>query len=266
MSDLLVRSRPGAEDGCLVRVTPESAGWRYVGFEVYRLAVGGRLEQATDGRELAIVLLSGRAHITGGGREWTDVGDRESVFDGPPHAAYFPPGTEFSIEASSELLEVALCWAPASSGAEPALIEPADVTVNTRGQGNTAREIHDILMEDRPAASLLVTEVLTPGGNWSSYPPHKHDTDDPPRETYLEETYYHRTRRAEGFAVQLVYTDDRSLDEALQVRDGEVVLVPRGYHPVAAAPGYDLYYLNVMAGPVRRWLVSVDPVHRWQQL
>ncbi len=266
MTDLVVVSRPPAEDGCLVRVTPESAGWRYVGFEVYRLPRRSRLEQATDGRELGVVLLSGKAHITGAGQEWTDVGHRQSVFDGPPHAVYLPPGTRFSIEASSDELEVALCWAPASSGARPALIEPQQVGVSTRGQGDTEREVHDILMEDRPAASLLITEVLTPGGNWSSYPPHKHDTDDPRRETYLEETYYHRTRRAEGFAMQLVYTDDRSLDEALHVRDGDVVLVPRGYHPVAAGPGYDLYYLNVMAGPVRRWLVSVDPAHRWQQL
>ena len=119
-------------------------------------------------------------------------------------------------------------------------------------------------MEDQPAESLLVTEVLTPGGNWSSYPPHKHDTDDLPRESYLEETYYHRTARREGFALQMVYTDDRSLNEALQVRDGDVVLVPRGYHPVAAGPGYDLYYLNVMAGPHRRWVVTTDPDHRWQ--
>jgi 5-deoxy-glucuronate isomerase len=248
----------------VIRVTPQSAGWRHVGFEVYRLSRHARLERATGGRELGLVLLSGKAHVAGGGQEWTDVGDRESVFDGLPHAVYLPPATEFSIEASSDRVEVALCWAPAEAGARPALIAPEDVSVNTRGYGDTEREIHDILMEDRPAASLLITEVLTPGGNWSSYPPHKHDTDDPPRETYLEETYYHRTRRPEGFAVQLVYTDDGSLDEALRVHDGDVVLVPRGYHPVAAGPGYDLYYLNVMAGPVRRWLVSVDPDHQWQ--
>jgi len=160
--------------------------------------------------------------------------------------------------------EVALCWAPATHGVDPALIRATDVNVFTRGSGRTERTIHNILMEDRPAESLLVTEVVTSGGNWSSYPPHKHDTDDPPRETYLEETYYHRMKRPEGFAVQLVYTDDRSVDEALHVRDGDVVLVPRGYHPVAAVPGYDLYYLNVMAGPARRWLVTTDPDHRWQ--
>jgi 5-deoxy-glucuronate isomerase len=112
-----------------------------------------------------------------------------------------------------------------------------------------------------PAESLLVTEVLTPGGNWSSWPPRKHDTNDLPRESYLEETYYHRTARPEGFAVQTIYTDDRSLDEAFQVHDGDLVLVPRGYHSVAAGPGYDLYYLNVMAGPQRRWVATTDANH-----
>ena len=114
-------------------------------------------------------------------------------------------------------------------------------------------------MADEPAESLLVTEVVTPAGHWSSYPPHKHDVDDPPRETYLEETYYHRVRGAGGFGFQRVYTDDRSLDEALAVGDGDVVLVPRGYHPVAAGARHDLYYLNVMAGPVREWCITVDP-------
>jgi 5-deoxy-glucuronate isomerase len=181
-----------------------------------------------------------------------------------PDAVYAPPGGKLSIVAVSEAAEVALCWAPATRGSSPALLPGSDVNSVTRRSDRTERTIHNILMEDRPAESLLVTEVLTPAGNWSSYPPHKHDTEDLPRETYLEETYYHRTARPEGFAVQLIYTDDRSLDEAIQVRDGDVVLVPRGYHPVAAGPGYDLYYLNVMAGPKRRWLVTMDPVHRWQ--
>jgi len=251
-------------DGMVVSVTRESAGWSYVGFEVYRLSRGARIERRTDGREVCAVLLSGRADLFFGERTWRDVGSRWSVFDGLPDAVYAPPGGSLAIAASSESCEVALCWAPASRGAEAAHLAATGVTVLTRGTGRTERTIHNILMEDRPAESLLVTEVLTPGGNWSSYPPHKHDTDDLPRETYLEETYYHRMSRPEGFAVQLVYTDDRSLDEAIHVRDGDVVLVPRGYHPVAAGPGYDLYYLNVMAGPRRRWLVTTDPDHRWQ--
>ncbi len=257
------RGEPDAGGRC-VAVTPESAGWRYVGFEVYRLSRGAHLTRPTAGREVCAVVLSGTVDVTFAGHEWPQVGSRASVFEGTPDSVYAPPGGELAIAGVAPVSEVALCWAPARSGAEPALIRASDVTPFTRGAGRTERTIHNILMEDRPAESLLVTEVLTPAGNWSSYPPHKHDTDDPPRETYLEETYYHRTARPEGFAVQLVYTDDRELDEAIQVRDGDVVLVPRGYHPVAAGPGYDLYYLNVMAGPRRRWLVTDDPAHSWQ--
>ena len=264
MSKLLVRSSAApAGDGRLVAVSPESAGWQYVGFEVYRLARGDRIERSTEGRELCLVMLSGRADVTGGRQTWHDVGSRRNVFSGTPDAVYIPPGSSVAVEATADC-ELALCHAPARKGAEPALIKASDIKPFNRGSGRTERTIHNILMEDRPAESLLVTEVLTPAGNWSSYPPHKHDTDDLPRETYLEETYYHRTARPDGFAVQLVYTDDRSVDEAIQVRDGDVVLVPRGYHPVAAGPGYDLYYLNVMAGPTRRWLVTTDPDHRWQ--
>ena len=253
MNRLLVR-------GPSIAITPESAGWSYVGFEVCRLRRGDVIERPTEGRELCVVVLKGTADVGG----WRDVGSRASVFEGTPDAAYLPPGGLATIRAKSEECEVALCWAPARKGAEPALIRASEIKPFKRGSGRTERTIHNILMEDRPAESLLVTEVLTPAGNWSSYPPHKHDTDDPPRETYLEETYYHRMARPEGFAVQLVYTPDRSLDEALQVHDGDVVLVPRGFHPVAAGPGYDLYYLNVMAGPVRRWSVTTDEDHRWQ--
>jgi 5-deoxy-glucuronate isomerase len=264
-SRLLVPSRrePGP-GGLVVSVTPKSAGWTYVGFDVFRLEKGARVERATGSQEVCAVILSGRADVSFDGYEWRGVGRRSTLFNGPPDSVYAPPGGRLAVTALTQVCEVALCWAPASRGVEPALIGALDVRVLTRGSGRTERTIHNILMEDRPAESLLVTEVVTPGGNWSSYPPHKHDTDNPPRESYLEETYYHRTKRPEGFAVQLVYTDDRSLDEALQVGDGDVVLVPRGYHPVAAGPGYDLYYLNVMAGPRRQWLITTDASHRWQ--
>jgi len=248
----------------LVEVTPESAGWRYVGFEVHRLGPGKSLHRTTGDREVCLVMLSGKADVRFAGHEWKGIGGRHAIFDGPSDSVYAPPGGELSVTGAGSGCELALGWAPARRGAEPALIRAADVKVFKRGADRTERTIHNILMEDRPAESLLVTEVFTPGGNWSSYPPHKHDTDDPPRETYLEETYYHRLKRPDGFAVQLVYTDDRSLNNAVQVRDGEVVLVPRGYHPVAAAAGYDLYYLNVMAGPVRKWCITTDPDHRWQ--
>jgi 5-deoxy-glucuronate isomerase len=265
VSRLIVRrQKMPARGGPVTVVTPESAGWTYVGFEVHRVRRGDTVRHSTGARELCAVMLSGTAEVTAAGRAWQDVGSRATVFGGTPDSVYVPPQQQFELTARSDGCEVALCWAPARTGAEPALIRAGDVKPFKRGSGRTERTIHNILMEDRAAESLLVTEVLTPAGNWSSYPPHKHDTDDLPREAYLEETYYHRTARPDGFAVQLVYTDDRSLDEAIQVRDGDVVLVPRGYHPVAAGPGYDLYYLNVMAGPTRRWLATTDPDHRWQ--
>ena len=116
---------------------------------------------------------------------------------------------------------------------------------------------------DFPAERLIVVEVYTPGGNWSSYPPHKHDTDDLPAESSLEETYYHRLHPAQGFAFQRVYTDDRSLDQSMAVEDHDVVMVPRGYHPVVVPYGYDSYYLNLMAGPTREWHFRNDPAHEW---
>jgi len=258
MSKLLVRSHAADAVGCVLRVTPEWAGWRYVGLELYRLSDGMRVAGNSPERETCVVVVAGRIDASAGGRAWHGAGDRATVFDGPPTALYVPPRTEWAVEAAGEA-ELAICTAPAERGAELRLISSEDVRHESRGSGNESREIDHILMEDAPAESLLVTEVVTPAGHWSSYPPHKHDVDDPPRETYLEETYYHRLRTPDGFAFQRVYTPDRSLDETFAVGDGVVVLVPAGYHPVAAGARHDLYYLNVMAGPRREWRVSVDP-------
>jgi 5-deoxy-glucuronate isomerase len=250
MSKVLVHSHAPEADGCTIRITPESAGWRYVGFEVYRL---GAVRRTESGRETCVVVLGGRADLAAGGHTWSDLG-RENVFAGNPVALYVPPGVEWSAEGDAE---IAVCTAPAATGAELRLLDAP--RHESRGSGGEAREIAHILMEDEPAESLLVTEVITPAGHWSSFPPHKHDVDDPPRETLLEETYYHRLRPVGGFGFQRVYTGDETLDEAVAVGDGDVVLVPRGYHPVAAGARHDLYYLNVMAGPVREWHIATDP-------
>jgi 5-deoxy-glucuronate isomerase len=243
---LLVKAGQPLPDGAL----------EYVGFETRT----GGFSGATARRELCMVVLGGRADVRSDRGDWSGVGARESPFDGLPHAVYLPPGCEFSVEGSAEL---ALCWAPASDGAEARVIEPGGVGVETRGSGAMEREIHNILMEDAAAESLLVTEVLTPEGHWSSYPPHKHDRDAPPEESLLEETYYHRIRPDHGFGLQRVYTADGSLDESVAFGDGDVVLVPRGYHTVSAPPGYELYYLNAMAGPRREWRMQNDPEHEW---
>jgi 5-deoxy-glucuronate isomerase len=267
MSELLVHpSRNPAPDGTLLRVTPASAGWRHVGFEAVALGGPGaaRAERDTGDRELCVVVVSGAVHVRSAHGEWRDLGGRPDPWSGRPDAAYLPPGTHVTVEAAGDEAEVGFCWAPAPGGGAPARVLPGDeIDVETRGHGALERTIHPILMADRAAESLLVCEVLTPPGHWSSYPPHKHDRDDPPHETFLEETYYHRVAPARGFGLQRVYTDDRTLDESLAFGDRDCVLVPRGYHTVSAPPGYDVYYLNVMAGPTRVWAVANDPDHAW---
>ena len=263
MNDLLVNPRRSAEDPCLVRVDPESAGWGHVGFEVLALAAGERADRTTAGREACLVPLEGSFAVASAGGAWAGLGGRPSPFDGPPEALYLPPG-EFSVRAETGPAELAICTAPAS-GAVPAHRVAADpARVEHRGHGSFAREVRPILMdaEAAEAEALLVCEVITPGGHWSSFPPHKHDRDALPEESLLEETYYHRLRPAGGFALQRVY-DGGALDVSLAVGDRDTVLVPRGYHVVSSPPGYDLYYLNVMAGPHRRWAIADDPAHAW---
>jgi 5-deoxy-glucuronate isomerase len=260
MSALLVHPGAPDADGTVLRVTPESAGWGHVGFEVLDLAPGQAVTRLTEGREVCLVMVSGRASVWAAGHEFGIIGERAGPFDGSPWSVYVPARAEWRVVAEGAC-ELAVCSAPAEGKLPPRLIPPGEVGEEVRGKGTNTRHVRNILPDTAVAESLLVVEVVTPGGHWSSYPPHKHDTDDFPNETYLEETYYHRLKPGRGFAVQRVYTDDRSLDETMAVADRDVVLVPRGYHPVGAPHGFDLYYLNVMAGPVRAWKFTMSPDH-----
>jgi 5-deoxy-glucuronate isomerase len=264
MSTLLVRPHQPDADGCVLEVTPRSAGWTHVGFKVCHLAMGRALEGGDADRETCIVVLSGSARIAVGNEVFAPVGARRSVFeDAAPGAVYVPAGQRYSITAVTLVAELAFCSAPGRPGRAARMIGASSMTRETRGRGTNTRYVRNILPETEAADSLLVVEVITPSGHWSSYPPHKHDTATDGAETALEETYFHRIHPSQGFALQRVYTDDLSLDETLCVKDGDVVLVPRGYHPVAAPHGYELYYLNVMAGPTRKWMFRNDPAHEW---
>ena len=261
--ELLVRGsvQPDAE-GHVQFITPDRAGWTYVGFAAVRLRGREKRSWKLTGSEVCVVLISGRCVLRAGGVTLDASDGRASPFDGPPHVLYVPAGAEFSAEALDGPVELAIGSAPASRAGAARGFTPKDARLEMRGSGNIERRIHHLLMEDRDAERLLVTEVVTPAGHWSSYPPHKHDTDDPPRETQLEEIYFYKLRdRERGLALQRVYTADRSLDESVAARDGDVVLVPRGFHTVSAPPGYEVYYLNVMAGPRREWKVTFDPDH-----
>lgn len=266
MSKLHVK--PQGNAGRVIAVTPENAGWSHVGFELYKLAPGEMAGAETGGREACLVFISGKGLTTAGGRQLGVLGARMSPFEGKPWSVYLPQGERWSVTAESDLV-LAVCTAPGLGGGLPVrVIAPDELGQEVRGKGTNTRHVTNILPETEPADSLLVVEVITPGGHTSSYPPHKHDRDDLPRESLLEETYYHRLNPPQGFAFQRVYTDAeetgrRELDETMAVEDGDVVLVPKGYHPCAACHGYDLYYLNVMAGPTRTWKFHNAPEHEW---
>lgn len=263
VSPLLAKAAPAGRE--IVNVTPERAGWTHVGFRALRLADGQVETVQTGDRELCLVVLTGTVDVGVEGVVYAGLGTRDSVFDEvSPAAVYVPAGKTVSIRAARDA-EVALCTAPGDGTARDVrVIDPAGMKRSVRGKGTNTRYVCDILPHDDPtAAHLLVVEVMTPASHSSSYPPHKHDQEAPPTETLLEETYYHRLNPPQGFAFQRVYTDDRSLDEACAVENHDVVMVPRGYHPVVAPHGYDLYYLNVMAGPNRFWVFKNDPQHEW---
>ncbi|PJG57851.1 5-deoxy-glucuronate isomerase [Aeromonas cavernicola] len=263
MSRLLSRYHPADEQGRTQCITPASAGWQYVGFEVYELAANQSIEFAPSGDELCLVLVAGRAEISTPQQHYPEVGERMSPFARTkPWAVYVTQGDSCHVLATTAL-ELAVCRAPGKGTYPSRLIRPEQVGAERRGRGNNRRLVHNILPDSALADSLLVVEVFTDEGCTSSYPSHKHDTDNAPDETYLEETYYHRLNPPQGFCFQRVYTDDRSLDESMAVYDKGVVMAPRGYHPVATLAGYDSYYLNVMAGPVRKWLFTWEADHQW---
>jgi 5-deoxy-glucuronate isomerase len=262
MADLL--RKPAGVAGKVHDITPEGAGWGYVGFGLYRLQPGESAAEVTGDREVILVLVEGKAEITAAGQDWGVMGDRMDVFERkPPHCLYVPNDSDWTARATTPCT-LAVCTAPGKSGHAARRLGPDGIVLTQRGTGANTRYINNIAMEALDVAdSLLVTEVFTPSGNWSSYPSHRHDEDDFPRMTYLEESYYHRLNPAQGFAVQRVYTEDGSLDETMAVKNHDVVLVPKGHHPCGAPYGYELYYLNVMAGPRRNWRFQNDPDHDW---
>ena len=256
--------KPKGTTGHVHDISVADAGWGYVGFGLYRLSAGQSAKEVTGDREVILVLVEGKARISGAGRDFGELGTRMDVFEQtPPACVYIPNGSDWTATATTACT-LAVCTAPGHGGHKAAQIGPDTIQMVTRGKGANTRYIHPIAMEDRHVAdSLLVTEVFTPAGHWSSYPPHRHDVDDFPNMTYLEETYYHRLNPSQGYGHQRVWTEDGSLDETMSVSNHDVVLVPKGHHPCAAPYGYEMYYLNVMAGPLRKWRFQNHPDHDW---
>jgi 5-deoxy-glucuronate isomerase len=257
--------RPRVIDGGFgeaISFTPDTVGWDHLGFRSVKLHQGESIASNTSTTEIAIVVLGGKCSVTSSAGQWSRFGRRKNVFDGLAYTLYLPIRTEYTLTAETDA-DIAICSCPAERSFPGRLITPADVRVDTRGGGNATRQICSILGPDDAADRLIIVEVYTPAGNWSSFPPHKHDVHAPPSEVDLEEIYYYRIDRPEGYAIQRVYSYDGRRDATLTVRNGELVLIPDGYHPVVAAHGYNVYYLNALAGSARSLAASLDPNYSW---
>ena len=260
---------PGA-DG-VVDTDPAHAGWRYLSFRAFGLGDGESTVLAHPEQEAAIVTISGGGiDIAVDGGTPLKLPGRRTVFEGMPWSAYVPAGSTTRIigrPLPGQRSVVAVAQAPRSghgeASATPIVIAPGDVEIEIRGRGNATRQVNNIMMPDFPADRLLVCEVFTPAGNWSGWPPHRHDFDDPPREAVLEETYFYQLSRPEGWAIQRVYERDGSGDRVMVVHHGDLVIVDRGYHPFASTQGYDAYYLNALAGDRRTMANTDDPDLAW---
>jgi len=259
----------------ILSITPEQAGWEYISFQARQLTANQSWSFASGENELVIVNLSGRYTVRSNRGQWSGIGARKNVFEGAAHALYLPRHSEFTITAE-ESGEYAVAWVPTDQDNEPWLIKPEDVAISVRGGDNVSRQINDLLPSGSPVHRLVLVEVYTPSGNWSSYPPHKHDVhlqDDQGNllEADLEEVYFYKIDKPEGYAYQRVYTDETSslhkagcpIDALVRAENNCAVLVPEGYHPVVSAPGYTTYYLNVLAGSAQTLANQDDPKYTW---
>lgn len=275
VDNLIVHPGNSTDPNIVVEVTPEAVGWDYIHFQLRRFSTQQPWSHATGDYEMAIVPLSGSIRVESNRGQWSHIGTRENVFSGLPYALYLPRQTSLTVYAESAC-EYAVALAPTDQDHEPRLITPDDITVEIRGGDHATRQINNIIPPGFPCHRLVVVEVYTPGGNWSSYPPHKHDvhktnpTGDV-LEADLEEVYFYKLDRPEGFAFQRIYTAPESplqragfpIDAVVLPRDNDVVLVPEGYHPVSSPPGYTTYYLNVLAGSAQSLAYSEDPYYTW---
>jgi len=261
---LLLRSKVDAGTSLSIDVGPDKAGWEFISLRVQHIQAGGFVNYSAESDEVCLVPLQGTATIESDGQTWT-ISRPGTMFDGKPTALYLPVGSTMTIATGDEDAEIAIAGSRATERFPAKLITPDEIEVEIRGAGNAARQISHIIKPDFPAHRLLVVEVFTPSGNWSSFPPHKHDISNLPEESNLEEIYYYRIHPSEGFGLQRLYTADGSFDHAWVIEDGDLLLVPEGYHAFAIAHGYTGYYLNVLAGDesIRTMQPSDDPAYAW---
>lgn len=242
------------------------AGLKWIRLGVLRLAAGEAWTHREDAYETVLVLQRGTVEVEVGGQKFGPY-TRSDVFAQRATAVYVPIQADVTVRnAGEDTLEVAVCFAKAEDAHEPFAVTPDEVLVKTVGIKNYQRQVHDIVVNNAEGRvhRIIVGETFNPEGNWSSYPPHKHDDYQPGVEALMEEIYLYRIQPDNGFGFQAIYTSDGAIDEVFRVKHGDVFLIPRGYHPVCAAGGYQLYYLWLMAGPVDRVMIPHDdPEHAW---
>ena len=265
-SSLLIK--PNFEDEEYIQVTPQKAGWDLLHFAARKMRPGQTWRHFTGENELALVVLGGVCSVRSSRGAWEAIGRRPDVFSGMPYSLYLPRRTEFSVQALGDVVDVAYGWCATDQDHPVQLVPPSEVSIEIRGGGNATRQINNMIPPGFDCHRMVVVEVYTPSGNWSSYPPHKHDEHREDEngvllEADLEEVYFYKIDKPEGYAYQRVYTPDRRLDELILVQNSQLVLSPEGYHPVVSAHGYTTYYLNMLAGSAQSLANADDPDYAW---
>ena len=264
---LLMKSSQ-AKEGIYQEIIAEDAGWEFLNFNARILKKGQVWKGFTGENEYGIILLSGDYSVKTDQGNWKTRNGRKHVFEGIAHTLYLSRNTEFELIAESEILDIALGWCETTEDHPAQFKEPTKSVIEIRGGDNATRQINSLIEPGFDCQRLVSVEVYTPSGNWSSFPAHKHDerildNDGNLIEARLEETYFYKTDKPQGYAIQQIYTGDRSLDEIAVARNNDVVMVPKGYHPVVAGHGYNIYYLNFLTGSDQSLANTNDPDHEW---
>ncbi len=265
-SPLLIK--PKTDSNIYHSISPESANWEYLSFEARTMKGAETWEHDTQENEMVIVLLSGNFKVTSDKGNWETLNGRTNVFSGVAHTLYLPRHSKFTLTATSEELDIAYGWCRADEDFSAKFVTPKDTPVVIFGGDNATRQFNDLVPPGFGCHSIVVREVYTPSGNWSSFPAHKHDEriidkSGKVLEPIQEETYFYKFQKPEAYAIQQVYTKDRSLDEIVRPRNNDVVMIPKGFHPVVAEHGFHCYYLNFLAGTDQCLANTTDPDHEW---
>ncbi len=261
-------SRSAKGFGVYQQILAADAGWMHLNMEARMMQKHVVWEGDTGENEYGIILLSGNYSVQTNKGSWSTTNGRRNVFEGIAHTLYLPAYTSFSLKAESEVLDIAVGWCKATKDFPPRFKTPEKAAIEIRGGDNATRQINSLIEPGFGSSQLVAVEVYTPSGNWSSFPAHKHDErklNDKGEltEACLEEFYFYKINKEQGYAIQQVYTLDGGLDELMRVKNNDVVMVPRGYHPVVAGHGYDCYYLNFLAGSDQSLANTTDPAHEW---